>query len=313
MKSPLGSGGLLHDDPRSGRTRPGKKEAALFISVVNDPPPALLAPLLQGIIGKDGCMGEFVTLPVANLHLVPDELSDSEAAFAEPLAAACHILEQVSQRRRLTRPTIYQPRWYVVICIHISSPQGLLKPGSGDVAVIGDGKLGLLVAQVLVASGMARVTLLGRHASKMALVEGVHRTLVLQAQEPATGCDQLPATSCDTTHEAGVPDPDPDPLAAHEGKFELVVEASGSSGGILAALRLTRPMGTILLKSTVSEAPSGGGGVQWAKVANDLVVNEKTLVGSRCGSARLSSAGASVSHRKSDMKMISPGRIYDLG
>ena len=54
---------------------------------------------MQGIIGKDGCMAEFVTLPAANLHVVPDELSDAEAAFAEPLVAACRILEQVSQMR----------------------------------------------------------------------------------------------------------------------------------------------------------------------------------------------------------------------
>ncbi len=48
----------------------------------------------QGIINKDGCMAEYVTLPVANLHVVPAGLSDSDAAFAEPLAAACRILEQ---------------------------------------------------------------------------------------------------------------------------------------------------------------------------------------------------------------------------
>ena len=143
--------------------------------------------------------------------------------------------------------------------------------------MIGDGKLGLLVAQVLVASGLAKVTLLGRHKSKMDLVEGLHRCVILNAHATA------PSDSSHGSRGADVdPDPALDPVSALEGTFPLVVEASGSSEGILTALRLTRPMGTLLLKSTVAVAPPGGvGGVQWAQVANDLVVNEKTLVGSR--------------------------------
>jgi threonine dehydrogenase-like Zn-dependent dehydrogenase len=79
------------------------------------------------------------------------------------------------------------------------------------------------------------------------------------------------------------PQPVIDLLADLEGHLPLVVEASGSSEGILAALRITRPMGTLVLKSTVSvsQQEGGGGGVQWAQVANDIVVNEKTLMGSR--------------------------------
>ena len=77
------------------------------------------------------------------------------------------------------------------------------------------------------------------------------------------------------------PPPPMDPLSELEGRFPLVVEASGSSEGILAALRITRPMGTVVLKSTVSVSQSPGGGVQWSQIANDIVVNEKALMGSR--------------------------------
>lgn len=178
----------------------------------------------MGIIGKDGAMAELVTLPAPNLHVVPDALCDDEAVFAEPLAAACRIHEQ-----------------------------GLPKPGS-SVAVVGDGKLGLLVAQVLVCKGDGcRVTLLGRHPDKMALVSGLEATRVVDESTAA----QL------------------------AGQFDMTVEASGSSQGIKLALALTRPLGTVLLKSTVSlHDPSMPG---WSEVANDVVVNEKVLVGSRCG------------------------------
>lgn len=178
-----------------------------------------------GIIGKDGCMAQYITLPVSNLHVVPDELSDEEACYAEPLAAACRITEQ-----------------------------GLVKSGS-RVAVIGDGKLGLLVAQVLVVQygGECEITLFGRHANKMALVQGVQGVQVVES-----GLDESLA-----------------------GQFDLCVEASGSSLGIELALKITRPLGTLVLKSTTSlKDPNMPG---WSRIANDIVVNEKVLVGSRCG------------------------------
>ena len=63
--------------------------------------------------------------------------------------------------------------------------------------------------------------------------------------------------------------------------FDVVIEATGSSQGVLLALAMVRCMGTIVLKSTCSlndpEQP------QWSAIANDLVVNEKRLVGSRYG------------------------------
>src|SRR5437588_2142834 len=89
-----------------------------------------------GIVGRDGAHAEFLKLPVANLLPVPDEVSDERAVFTEPLAAACGILE----RARITEHT--------------------------SVAVIGDGKLGLLCAQVLATTGAA-VTLVGKHPHKL--------------------------------------------------------------------------------------------------------------------------------------------------
>ncbi|KAG2493211.1 hypothetical protein HYH03_008631 [Edaphochlamys debaryana] len=230
-----------------------------------------------GIIGRDGCLAEYCTLPASNLHAVPPGLSDGEALFAEPLAAACRVVEQGLPR-----------------C-----------PSSDRVAVIGDGKLGLLVAAVLsrhvASAGGPRVTLVGRHADKMALVRGKLDKVLSEGDGSA--------------------------LAARlAGQFDLVVEASGSAGGIRTALALTRPMGTVLLKSTVSTQspqptpppptePSGDGAAapeapgpegpaaaapdaaaccsapaatpppppSWAEITNDIVVNEKVLVGSRCG------------------------------
>ncbi len=89
-----------------------------------------------GIVGRDGAFAEFLQLPVGNLLVVPDEISDERAVFAEPLAAAWGITERVS----VTPET--------------------------DAAVIGDGKLGLLCAQSLHHAG-ARVLLVGKHREKL--------------------------------------------------------------------------------------------------------------------------------------------------
>src|SRR5580704_13815712 len=91
-----------------------------------------------GIIGHDGAFAEYLTLPLENLHLIPTDVSDEQAVFAEPLAAACQILEQIDIRR------------------------------FPDVAVLGDGKLAQLTAMVLRSAG-CRVTLYGKHAAKLKL------------------------------------------------------------------------------------------------------------------------------------------------
>jgi threonine dehydrogenase-like Zn-dependent dehydrogenase len=91
-----------------------------------------------GIVAHDGAFAEYLTLPVENLHVVPQNLSDEKAVFIEPLAAACQILDQLDIR-------VYP-----------------------SAAVLGDGKLAQLIARVLRAAGL-RVVLYGKHASKLAV------------------------------------------------------------------------------------------------------------------------------------------------
>lgn len=169
-----------------------------------------------GIVGRDGAMAEFVSIPECNLVRVPDSVTDDEAVFVEPLAAACEILHQVS----------------------IESDT--------SVALVGDGKLGLLIGQVIAATG-ARLTAFGRHGSKLALLAGKGASTRLSAD----GFDDV------------------------TGKFDVVVEASGSAGGFAMAQAIVRPKGTIVLKSTIH------GDVPFDSTS--LIVNEVTLVGSRCG------------------------------
>jgi alcohol dehydrogenase len=167
-----------------------------------------------GIVRHPGAFAEFLTLPDLNLHLVPNRITNEQAVFTEPVAAACEILDQV----RI--------------------------PDSTTVAVLGDGKLGLLMAQVLRLNG-ADVIQFGRHRDKLAIAEsaGVNVELTSGAL----------------------------PTAA----FDVVVDATGSPEGLRTAVVMTRPRGTVILKSTVHEMVS----VDSAPV----IVNEITLVGSRCG------------------------------
>jgi len=167
-----------------------------------------------GIVKHPGAHAEFLTLPLRNLHPIPDSISDEQAVFIEPVAAACEILDQVRV------------------------------PAGSKIAVLGDGKLGLLVAQVLRARG-ARVHLYGRHRDKMRLVEG----------------DGL------TTEISGKSLP--------ERAWPMVVEASGSADGLRAAIGMCEPRGTVIMKSTVH-------GLVKIDTA-PAIVNEVTLVGSRCG------------------------------
>ena len=169
---------------------------------------------VMGILNADGALAEQVLVPVANLHAVPDAVPDAHAVFTEPLAAACEVLEQV----RVEQGTP---------CL-----------------VLGDGKLGLLVAQVLADAG-ARVRAVGRHPEKLAL---------------------LAARGVDTCLEN---DWTPEPTAP------LVVEATGSADGLRLAIAATRPRGTLVLKSTLAEHPR----VDLAP----LVIHEIQLLGSRCG------------------------------
>jgi threonine dehydrogenase-like Zn-dependent dehydrogenase len=91
-----------------------------------------------GIVAHDGAFAEFLTLPLENLHLIPDSVSDEQAVFVEPLAAACEILEQVDVKQ------------------------------FREVALLGDGKLAQLIALVL-HTAVARVIMYGKHETKLAL------------------------------------------------------------------------------------------------------------------------------------------------
>ncbi len=168
---------------------------------------------VMGILQADGTFAEYVAVPVANLHPVPEQVSDEAAVFTEPLAAAFEILEQVH-----------------------------LQP-SDDVVVFGDGKLGLLCAQVCHLAG-ARVHLAGRHAHKLDVLRphGIHTVLL----------------------------PDHPP-----GQADVVVEATGSAEGLQRAMETVRPRGTLVLKSTVA--------AEHHLSLAPLVINEVTVLGSRCG------------------------------
>jgi threonine dehydrogenase-like Zn-dependent dehydrogenase len=171
-----------------------------------------------GIVGRDGAHAEFLRLPLTNLLPVPDMVVDEHAVFAEPLAAACGIMERVA-----------------------------IKPES-RVAVIGDGKLGLLCAQAIALSG-ASVLLIGKHAEKLRIAE----RRGIETAAPRAG-------------------------AKRKREFDVVVEASGSPSGFVGALELLRPRGTLVLKSTFQ----GPGKIDEIDQAR-LVVDEITILGSRCG------------------------------
>jgi len=168
---------------------------------------------VMGIVAADGAFADYVAVPVANLHAVPDAVADDAAVFIEPLAAAFEILDQVQ-----------------------------VEPGL-PALVLGDGKLGLLVGQVLAHAG-ARVLVVGKHDDKLAILRrrGID-TMRLDRWQPA--------------------------------RVPLVVEASGSAGAFAVAVAATAPRGTLVLKSTVAE-----------RAPHDLaalVIDEITVVGSRCG------------------------------
>ncbi len=167
-----------------------------------------------GIDGRGGCFADFVAVPVRNLHAIPDVVSDEEAVFVEPLAAAYQVLAQCPIDERM------------------------------NVSVVGPGRLGLLVAQVLATTG-CKLTVIGRNRKKLLFCE-----------------------------KKGVQAIHVDELVPHQDR-QIVVECSGSPAGLDVAMQLVRPRGTIILKSTYADTRS-------LNLA-PLVVNEVTLLGSRCG------------------------------
>jgi len=171
---------------------------------------------VMGIDRADGAFAEYVAVPVANLHRVPDSVSNEAAVFTEPLAAAFEILEQL-------------PEVSGTHCI-----------------VLGDGKLGLLTAVVLHQAG-ARVLAVGKHPEKLARLMdyGVASGRIEDLESPSA---------------------------------PLVIEATGNLEGLRTAIALTRPRGTIVLKSTLAASTP----IDLAPI----VINELHVLGSRCGPFR---------------------------
>ena len=201
-----------------------------------------------GIVNRDGAFADYLMLPVENLHLVPENVSDEEAVFVEPLAANFEILEQV----------------------HI-------KP-TDSVVVLGDGKMGQLAAQVLALSG-CEVMMVGKHEEKLALAEkrGVHTYVLDDAERFAL---------------------------ENRRRVDLVVECTGSAQGLGLALRLVRPRGTVILKSTVADKSS----LHLAPI----VIDEIRVQGSRCGP--FPPAIRALSQRKVDvLPLISARHSLDEG
>ena len=170
-----------------------------------------------GIINKDGVFANYATLPVQNLLLVPDSITDEQAVFTEPLAAAARVTEQVAVAGKRA-------------------------------AVIGPGRLGLLIAQVLRHAG-ADVTIIGRSTPSLTLPRQLGFPVVQGSQNANTG-------------------------------FDLIVETTATPAGLRGAVELVKPNGIIVLKSTYAESADFG---SIAPLMATVVVKEITLVGSRCG------------------------------
>ena len=140
-----------------------------------------------GILNHDGAFAEYVRLPATNLHVLPKTIDDDAAVFIEPLAAAHQVLKQIKLDGR---------KW---------------------VTVLGDGRLGLLVAQV-----DCPVRMIGKHPEKLAL------------------CEKWQIRSRSVS----------DIVPRHD--QDVVVDCTGSAAGFELAMQMVRPRGTIVLKSTVA-------------------------------------------------------------
>lgn len=169
---------------------------------------------ILGILKRDGAFAEFLSLPEKNLHVIPDAITDEQAVFIEPLAAAFEIREQVSLKSH----------W--------------------SVAVVGDGRLAQLITQVLKLS-CSNITCFGKHKNKL-------ENLTNNGIKIKIGIEH-----------------------SDEQSFDLVVEATGSSSGFLDTMKLIKPRGIVVLKSTIASRENLD--------LTPTVINEITLVGSRCG------------------------------
>jgi threonine dehydrogenase-like Zn-dependent dehydrogenase len=166
-----------------------------------------------GIVNRDGVFAEYTSLPLENLHRVPDSVPDEMAVFTEPLAAALEIQQQIQ-----IRPT-------------------------DRVLLVGAGRLGQLIAQTLALTG-CDLRVVARHSYQQEILSARNIGLITEENiQPR--------------------------------KWDIVVEATGSSDGFNLARRAIRPRGTMVLKSTYK----GDMNVNFSSI----VVDEINLIGSRCG------------------------------
>lgn len=170
-----------------------------------------------GILNRNGAFAEFLSLPEKNLHVIPDSMTDEQAVFVEPLAAAFEITEQIA----------LDSNW--------------------KIAIVGDGRLAYLIANVLKIY-CPDVSCFGKHEIKLDNFRKINVNV-------KTGI------SLDDEHQ-----------------FDLVVEATGNDSGFVDTMKLAKPRGIVILKSTIA-----------SRGRLDLtaaVVNEITVIGSRCGTFR---------------------------
>ncbi|MCP2519091.1 alcohol dehydrogenase catalytic domain-containing protein [Candidatus Aminicenantes bacterium AC-335-A11] len=166
-----------------------------------------------GILNKDGAFAEYITLPISNLYIVPDKISDEKAVFTEPLAAALRITEQIEIRK------------------------------NDKVLIIGDGKIGLLISQVMKLMN-CETYCMGKHKRKLKILENKNIKTLLKGKNI-------------------------------DHRFDIVIEAAGKRGGIKQALKYVKPEGKVILKSTYHG--------RVVLDISSIVVNEINVTGSRCG------------------------------
>lgn len=170
-----------------------------------------------GIDGRNGAFAEYISVPIDNVVIIPETITDNNALFIEPLAAAFEIQDQIT----------------------ITNNDKIL--------IVGDGKLAHLIAISLLPSG-CDLTLLGKHPEKTSLLD------------------------CYSIRHLIVKD------SIINEKYDIVIEASGSPEGFYDALSFVRPKGIFVLKSTYANEISLN--------PSKIVVDEITLIGSRCGNFR---------------------------
>jgi len=167
-----------------------------------------------GIVERPGVFAEFVAVPERNCHVVPASVEDEAAVFVEPLAAAFQVTRQFKLESRTT------------------------------VTVLGTGRLGLLVAQVL-AARKCKLLAVGRNPRTLEVLDrkGIRSSLVGDLRQ--------------------------------FGDQDVVIDCTGSPDGLATAIKLVRPRGTIIMKTTCKDSS----GID----LTPIVVNEISLIGSRCG------------------------------